>query len=92
MRHSACAVEAGAGRRRPGRTLHVGAKPVGDRYRDADFLPAGEVFQPEGPAHAFAGATLAERFRAFAKAHGEPVPEHAEITLVAMPRAFGKSV
>lgn len=61
------------------------------RFRDEDFLPAAEVFQPEGTPQAFAGATLAERFRAFAAAHGEPLPERAAIWLVAMPRAFGRS-
>jgi DUF1365 family protein len=62
-------------------------------FRDKDFLPAAEVFQPEGMAQAFghAGDTLDRRFRAFVAAQGEPLPDHAEITLVAMPRAFGKS-
>ena len=45
---------------------------------------------PKDP-QVFTGATLAERFRAFAAAHGEPLPAHAVIRLVAMPRAFGKS-
>jgi len=61
------------------------------RFRDADFLPAGEVFQPEGIPQVFTGATLADRFHAFAAAQGEPLPPHAVIRLVAMPRAFGKS-
>lgn len=63
------------------------------RFRDGDFLPAAEVFRPEGVPQAFgaAGGTLADRFRAFAAAHGEPLPARAEIRLVAMPRAFGKS-
>jgi len=61
------------------------------RFRDRDFLPAAEVFQPEGAPQAFDGATLADRFRAFAAAHGEPLPARAAIRLVAMPRAFGKS-
>ena len=62
-------------------------------FRDQDFLPAAEVFQPEGMAQAFghAGDTLDGRFRAFVAAQGEPLPDRAEITLVAMPRAFGKS-
>jgi DUF1365 family protein len=62
-------------------------------FRDKDFLPAAEVFQPEGMAQAFghAGDTLDRRFRAFVAAQGEPLPDRAEITLVAMPRAFGKS-
>lgn len=63
------------------------------RFRDQDFLPAAEVFQPEGVPQAFglAGETLAARFRAFAASQGEPLPERAQVTLVAMPRAFGKS-
>lgn len=63
------------------------------RFRDQDFLPAAEVFQPEGPAQDFGrpGDTLDGRFRAFAAAHGEPLPGRAAVTLVAMPRAFGKS-
>ena len=62
-------------------------------FRDRDFLPAAEIFQPEGVAQDFgqAGDTLDGRFRAFVAAQGEPLPVHAEITLVAMPRAFGKS-
>jgi len=62
-------------------------------FRDRDFLPAAEIFQPEGVPQAFGGAgdTLANRFRAFVAAQGEPLPTRAEITLVAMPRAFGKS-
>ncbi len=87
----ACAVEAEkVGAARGGRfMLGRGLSPY--RYRDADFLPAGDVFQPEGTPQAFAGDTLDARFRAFAAAHGEILPTHAEITLVAMPRAFGKS-
>ena len=62
-------------------------------FRDQDFLPAAEVFQPEGMTQAFghAGDTLDGRFRSFVAAQGEPLPDRAEITLVAMPRAFGKS-
>ncbi len=62
-------------------------------FRDRDFLPPAEVFQPEGPAQEFgrAGDTLAGRFRAFAASQGQPLPERAQIRLVAMPRAFGKS-
>ena len=62
-------------------------------YRDRDFLPAAEIFQPEGVAQDFGrvGDTLAGRFRAFAAAQGEPLPARTQIRLVAMPRAFGKS-
>ena len=62
-------------------------------FRDQDFLPAAELFQPEGVAQNFgqAGDSLDRRFRAFVAAQGEPLPAHAQITLVAMPRAFGKS-
>jgi DUF1365 family protein len=63
------------------------------RFRDRDFLPAAEIFQPEGVAQAFgpAGDTLAGRFRAFVAAQGEPLPARAQVMLVAMPRAFGRS-
>jgi DUF1365 family protein len=87
----ACAVEAEQVDATRGGRFMLGRGLSPYRYRDGDFLPPAEIFQPEGPAHAFGGATLAERFRAFAAAHGETVPAHAEITLVAMPRAFGKS-
>ena len=62
-------------------------------FRDADFLPAAELFQPEGVAQHFGrpGDDLDARFRAFAAAQGEPLPANARIRLVAMPRAFGKS-
>jgi DUF1365 family protein len=61
------------------------------RFRDGDFLPAAEIFQPEGVAQDFHGDTLDRRFRAFVAAQGEPLPDRAKVTLVAMPRAFGKS-
>ena len=63
------------------------------RFRDGDFLPTAERFQPEGRPQAFGvvGDTLADRFRAFVAAQGEPLPPRAQITLVAMPRSFGKS-
>ena len=63
------------------------------RFRDRDFLPAAGIFQPEGLTQDFGGAgdNLAARFRAFVAAQGEPLPDRAQITLVAMPRAFGKS-
>jgi len=63
------------------------------RFRDCDFLPAAELFQAEGIAQDFGqmADTLDGRFRAFVAAQGEPLPARAEITLVAMPRAFGKS-
>jgi len=60
-------------------------------FRDRDFLPAAELFQPEGLAQAFTGETLDARFRAFVASQGEPLADRAQITLVAMPRAFGKS-
>lgn len=63
------------------------------RFRDEDFLPAAELFQPEGVAQRFgvAGETLDRRFRTFVAAQGEPLPDRAKVTLVGMPRAFGKS-
>jgi len=62
-------------------------------FRDQDFLPAAPLFQPEGAPQAFGApsADLAARVRAFCAAQGEALPETARITLVAMPRAFGKS-
>lgn len=63
------------------------------RFRDEDFLPAADVFQPEGPAGRFGapGDRLADRVRAFCAAHGEVLPADARLRLIAMPRAFGKS-
>lgn len=62
-------------------------------FRDQDFLPAAPVFQAEGARQDFGPATadLAARVRAFCAAQGEPLPATARLTLVAMPRAFGKS-
>ena len=87
----ACSVDAAAIDAVKGGHFMLGRAWSPYRFRDGDFLPAGEVFQPEGVPQAFAGATLADRFRAFAAAHGEPLPGHAVIRLVAMPRSFGKS-
>jgi DUF1365 family protein len=62
-------------------------------FRDQDFLPAAPLFQPEGTPQAFGAspADLEARVRAFCAAQGEPLPPEARVTLVAMPRAFGKS-
>ena len=59
----------------------------------ADFLPAAEVFGAEGIPQDFGGpaAPLDQRVRAFCAAHGETLDPTARITLIAMPRAFGKS-
>ncbi len=63
------------------------------QLRQQDFLPRGAVFQPEGLEQKFGeeGDTLDQRVRAFCQSQGEALPAEAEITLVAMPRAFGKS-
>jgi len=63
------------------------------QLRQSDFLPAAEVCGPEGTPQAFGGpgADLAGRVRAFCAAQGETLPADAQITLVAMPRAFGRS-
>ncbi len=63
------------------------------QIREQDFLPRAEVFQPEGIPQSFGddGDSLAKRVHAFCAAHGEILPSDATITLVAMPRAFGKS-
>lgn len=62
-------------------------------FRDSDFLPSAEIFQPEGVAPSFGqpGDLLPARVRAFCEAQGQPLPANAQVTLVAMPRAFGKS-
>ena len=59
----------------------------------ADFLPAAAVFGAEGVPQDFGGpaATLDQRVRAYCAAHGETLAPTARITLIAMPRAFGKS-
>ena len=89
----ALAVDAAALNSARGGKFMLGRRLSPYRFRDGDFLPAAEVFQPEGPPQAFGGAgdTLAQRFRSFVAAQGEPLPAQAQITLVAMPRAFGKS-
>jgi len=63
------------------------------QFRDADFLPQAPVFQPESPLANFGkpGQKLADRIRAFCASQGHPLPEAAHLSLVAMPRAFGKS-
>jgi DUF1365 family protein len=89
----ACAVEAEKVNATRGGRCMLGGKFSPYCFRDADFLPAAEVFQPEGVTQDFGqpGDTLDGRFRAFVAAQGEPLPTRAEITLIAMPRAFGKS-
>ena len=89
----ALAVDAAAVDEVRGGRFMLGRRLSPYRFRDGDFLPAAALFQPEGAAQDFgaAGDTLGRRFRAFVAAQGEPLPERAEITLVAMPRAFGKS-
>jgi len=63
------------------------------QFRDQDFLPRDDVFNPETPAQSFGknSERLADRVRAFCATQGENLPANAQITLVAMPRAFGKS-
>jgi len=63
------------------------------QLREQDFLPRDTVFQPEGREQDFGEAsdTLIQRVHAFCRSQGENLPPDAEITLVAMPRAFGKS-
>ena len=89
----ACAVEPGEfGQLGRGRWL-LGRRWSPYAFRDQDFLPAAPLFQPEGTPQAFGPATsgLDARVRAFCAAQGEPLPATARVTLVAMPRAFGKS-
>ena len=63
------------------------------QLRAQDFLPSADVFGAEGVPQAFGGpaADLAQRVRAFCAAHGETLAADARLTLIAMPRAFGKS-
>ncbi len=63
------------------------------QFRDQDFLPKDIIFQPEAPSQAFGADIdkLADRVKSFCAAQGQILPPNAQITLVAMPRAFGKS-
>ncbi len=63
------------------------------QFRDQDFLPKDIIFQPEGKSQAFGADNdrLANRVKSFCSAQGQILPPDAQITLVAMPRAFGKS-
>lgn len=72
--------------------------PEGSRapyqLRDGDFLPRRPVFHPRTQAEASFGQEgdrLPARVRAFAAAHGCELPAEARATLVALPRAFGRS-
>lgn len=89
----ACAVEAENLHRTRGGRWMLGRAWSPYRFRDGDFLPTAETFQPEGVDQAFGGPgdPLPARIRAFCAAQGEPLPPEARLTLVAMPRAFGKS-
>jgi DUF1365 family protein len=63
------------------------------QFRDQDFLPSDIVFQPETPIQTFGKNSncLIDRVKAFCATQGEIIPDTAEVTLIAMPRAFGKS-
>ena len=63
------------------------------QIREEDFLPRAEIFQPEGTPQSLGqpSESLSQRVHAFCAAQSEPLPPDAQITLVAMPRAFGKS-
>jgi len=64
------------------------------QLRDGDYLPRRPIFHPRQQTQAFFGQphdTLPARARAFAAAHGYEVPATAQLTLIALPRAFGKS-
>lgn len=72
--------------------------PEGSRapyqLRDRDFLPRRPIFHPRSLAEADfgePGGALPARVRAFAAAHGCVIPAEARVTLVALPRAFGRS-
>jgi len=63
------------------------------KVRQEDFLPAGTLCAPEGQPTDFGapGADLDARVRSFCAARGTTLAPDARITLVAMPRAFGRS-
>lgn len=64
------------------------------QLRDGDYLPRRPIFHPQQQTEAFFGQpndTLPARARAFAAAHGYEVSTTAHLTLIALPRAFGKS-
>jgi len=72
--------------------------PEGSRapyqLRDGDFLPRRPIFHPGNQREEHFGKAsdnLPARVRAFAAAHGCVIPAEARITLVALPRAFGRS-
>ena len=72
--------------------------PEGSRapyqLRDGDFLPRRPIFHPGTQSEGHFGGEgddLPARVRAFAAAHGCVLPADARITLVALPRAFGRS-
>ena len=72
--------------------------PEGSRapyqLRDGDFLPRRPIFHPGTQSEGHFGGEgddLPARVRAFAAAHGCVLPVDARITLVALPRAFGRS-
>lgn len=64
------------------------------QVRERDFLPRAGIFHPrEQRIGDFGepGDGLKARVLAFCRARGAEIPERARVTLVAMPRAFGKS-
>ena len=64
------------------------------QIRERDFLPRSEVFHPRKQhADDFGrlGDGLKARVLAFCRAQGADIPDRACVTLVAMPRAFGRS-
>jgi DUF1365 family protein len=72
--------------------------PEGSRapyqLRDRDFLPRRPIFHSRTQSEedfGREGDRLPARVRAFAAAHGCDVPPDARMTLVALPRAFGRS-
>lgn len=64
------------------------------QIRERDFLPRSEIFHPKQQRiddFGQPGDTLKARVLTFCRAHGADVPECAQVTLVAMPRTFGRS-
>lgn len=64
------------------------------QIRERDFLPRREVFHPQAQHIDDFGQPddgLKARVLAFCRARGAAIPDRARVTLVAMPRAFGRS-
>ena len=64
------------------------------QIREEDFLPRSEIFHPQKQSitdFGEPGDGLKARVLNFCRSHGVSLPPQARVTLIAMPRAFGKS-